>query len=59
MRKALKKGRSRAQRGQFRQEFLDAGLQRSEPGKHLSDERQECLFPQLSEFCERRHGTDL
>ena len=43
----------------LRQEFLDPGFQRGELREQLSDERQECLFPQLCEFLERGHDADL
>ena len=47
------------QGGVLRQEFLDPGVQRGELREQLSDERQECLFPQLCEFFERGHDADL
>src|SRR5512135_14402 len=43
----------------LRQQLLNARLQDCKLGEHLSDERQECLFPQSREFGERRHEADL
>jgi hypothetical protein len=40
-------------------ELLDPGVQRSEFCEQLSDERQQGLFAQLSEFFEGRHEADL
>ena len=40
-------------------ELLDTSFQGGKLGEHLSDERQECLFPQSCEFGERGHDTDL
>jgi hypothetical protein len=47
------------QGGVLRQEFLDPGVQRGELREQLSDECQECLFPQMCEFFECGHDADL
>ena len=47
------------QRGVLQEQLRDPGLQGGEFREHLSDERQESLFPQLCKLRECRHETDL
>jgi hypothetical protein len=47
------------QRGVLRRELLDPGFERSELREELSDEGQERLLAQVSEFFDRWHNAAL